>query len=224
MSYILNIHTATETAIINLTKNMEVLGTFSNNDTKQHAAFLHTAIRELLQTNNIHISKLNALGVSCGPGSYTGMRVGLASAKGLCYALEIPLITFNSLELMALSAAKFVKDKNALYCPMIDARRMEVFTAVYNYTLQELIPPSAMILDENSFDDILNLSKVYFSGSGNDKFKKITRSVNAFFIDEKISTESLATVSWKKFEKNDFEDIPDAQPLYIKDFHTIFKK
>ena len=219
MSYILNIHTATETAIINLTKDEEVLGTFINYDTRQHAALLHTAIRELLQTNNVDIKKLNAVGVSSGPGSYTGIRVGLATAKGLCYALDIPLITINSLELMALSATKFVKDDNALYCPMIDARRMEVFAAVYNYALQELIPPSAMILDEKSFADILNLNKVYFSGSGNNKFK----SVNAFFINDRISTESLTAISWKKFQRNDFENIPYAQPLYLKDFYTILK-
>ena len=224
MPYILNIHTATETAIINLTKDGEVVGTFINYYTNQHATLLHTAIRELLQTNNVSIKKLNAVGVSSGPGSYTGIRVGLATAKGLCYALDIPLITFNSLELIALSAAKFVKDPNALYCPMIDARRMEVFTAVYDYTLQELIPPSAMILDENSFADILNLTTVYFSGSGNDKFKNITKSANSFFINEMISTEPLAAISWKKFKENNFENTPYAQPLYIKDFYTVLKR
>ena len=224
MSYLLNIHTATETAIINIAKDEEVLGTFINYDTNQHAALLHTAIRELLETNNIDIKKLNAVGVSSGPGSYTGIRVGLATAKGLCYALNIPLVTFNSLELMALSAAKFVKDDKALYCPMIDARRMEVFTAVYSYTLQELIPPSARILDENSFADILNINKVYFSGNGNAKFKSISKSVNSFFINEPISTESLNSISWKKFKINDFENIPYMQPLYIKDFFTILKK
>lgn len=224
MVYILNIHTATETAIINLTKDEKVMGTFINYDTRQHASLLHTAIGELLQKNNIDIKKLNAVGVSAGPGSYTGMRVGLATAKGLCYALNIPLITFNSLELMALSAVNLIKDDNALYCPMIDARRMEVFTAVYNYTLQELIPPSAIILDENSFNDILNSNKIYFSGSGIDKFKNITKSVNSFFINEPISSESLATISWEKYKQNDFENIPYAKPLYIKYFFTIFKK
>jgi tRNA threonylcarbamoyladenosine biosynthesis protein TsaB len=148
MSYILNIHTATEIAIANLTKNGIVIGTFTNYDTKRHAVFLHTIIHELLQTNNVDIKQLSAVGVSVGPGSYTGLRVGLAAAKGLCYALGISLITFNSLELMALSAAMLIEDKNALYGPMIDARRMEVFTAVYNYLLKELIPPTVLILSE----------------------------------------------------------------------------
>jgi tRNA threonylcarbamoyladenosine biosynthesis protein TsaB len=224
MPYILNIHTATETAIINLVKNGEVLGTISNHDTKQHAAILHTAIRQLLETNDLDIKKLNAVGVSSGPGSYTGMRVGLATAKGLCYALGTPLITFNSLELMALSAIRFVNDEAALYCPMIDARRMEVFTAIYDYTLQEIFPPSAIILNENSFADFLILHKVCFSGSGIEKLKTINKSANSIFIDEKITTESLAEISWKKYEKNDVENIPYAQPLYIKDFYTISNK
>ena len=224
MPYILNIHTATETAIVNLVKNGEVLGTISNHDTKQHATILHTAIRQLLETNGLDIKKLDAVGVSSGPGSYTGMRVGLATAKGLCYALGIPLITFNSLELMALSAIRFVNDEVALYCPMIDARRMEVFTAIYNYTLQEIFSPSAIILNENSFADFLILHKVCFSGSGIEKLKTINKSANSIFIDEKITTESLAEISWKKYIINDIENLPYTQPLYIKDFYTISKK
>ena len=224
MPYILNIHTAIETAIVNLVENGKILGTVSNDDAKQHATMLHTAIHQLLQTNKLDIKKLNAIGVSSGPGSYTGIRVGLAAAKGLCYALDIPLITFNSLELMALSATKFVKDEVVWYCPMIDAKRMEVFTAVYNYTLEEIIPPGAMVLGENSYGDILILNKVCFSGSGSDKFKKLTKSINSFFINETITTESLAEISWKKYAKKEFENIPYAQPLYIKDFFTILKR
>lgn len=224
MSYILNIHTATETAIVNLTYDGKVLSTFINHDAKQHATLLHTAILQLLQTNNIDVKKLSAVGVSAGPGSYTGIRVGLATAKGLCYALNIPLVTFNSLELLAQSATKFAKDENALYCPMIDARRLEVFTAVYNYDLEELMAPSAVILDENSFADILNLSKVFFLGNGSNKFKNIAKSANSFFLNEDISTESLALISSKKFEKKNLENMPYVKPLYIKDFHTILKK
>jgi tRNA threonylcarbamoyladenosine biosynthesis protein TsaB len=223
MAYILNIHTATETAIVNLTRDGRVEGSLINHDTKQHAAFLHAAIQELLQQNNIEIKKISAIGVSTGPGSYTGIRVGLATANGLCYALNLPLITFNSLELLALSSAKFVKDADALYCPMIDARRMEVFTAVYDFGLQELIPPSAMILDENSFVDRLDTNKIYFSGSGTIKFRKLNRNSNSVFIDEPISSESLAGISWQKFKENNYEILPYAQPLYIKNFHTILK-
>lgn len=224
MSYILNIHTATETAIINIIKNGKILGTFTNNDTKQHASFLHTAIRELLQTHEVDIKKLSAVGVSAGPGSYTGIRVGLSTAKGLCYALHIPLITFNSLELMALSATAASGDTEALYCPMIDARRMEVYAALYDYNLLEIASPSAMVVDENSFADIMHSKKIYFTGSGIDKFKTITKNINSVFINCPISSESLCSVSWKKYYKKEFENIPYAQPLYIKDFHTILKR
>ncbi len=224
MAYILNIHTATETAIVNLSEGQEVIGAYSNNDTKQHAAFLHTAIKNLLQQQNILIKNLDAISVTSGPGSYTGIRVGLAAAKGLCYALKIPLITYNSLEVMALSIAGFVKDKNALYCPMIDARRMEVYAAVYNYKMQEVLSPSALILSENSFNNFLDSHKIFFSGSGSDKFKNLTTHANFNFISQEISSESLAKLAWKKYEKNDFENIFYVQPFYINDFYTLFKK
>jgi tRNA threonylcarbamoyladenosine biosynthesis protein TsaB len=216
MVHILNIHTATETAIINLTANADILGTRSNHETKQHAYFLHTAIKELLQQHGIDIKRLDAIGVTRGPGSYTGIRVGLATAKGLCYALKIPLITYNSLEVMALSARLFAKDIHAFYCPMIDARRMEVFAAVYNYDIEEITPPSALILNENSFADILNRHKIFFSGSGSAKFKQVTKYANAVFPDEEISTESLAKTGWGKYLKNDFENVPYPRQLYIK--------
>jgi tRNA threonylcarbamoyladenosine biosynthesis protein TsaB len=216
MTHILNIHTATETAIVNLMEDREILGTFSNHETKQHAHFLHTAIQELLQQHSIAIKNLDAIGVTSGPGSYTGIRVGLATAKGLCYALKIPLIAYNSLEVMAISATSFAKDNNAFYCPMIDARRMEVYTAVYNYNLEEIIRPSAIILNENSFAEVLNCRKILFSGSGSYKFQQIKKHINAAFLNQEISAESLAKIAWKKYVKNDFENVPYAQPLYIK--------
>ena len=224
MSYILNIHTATETAIINIIEDEKILGTLMNSETRQHASFLHTAIRELLQTTEVDIKKLSAVGVSAGPGSYTGIRIGLSTAKGLCYALNIPMMTFNSLELMALSAATAVGNADALYCPMIDARRMEVYIALYDYNLQEILSPSAMIVNENSFAEFLHSSKIYFSGSGTDKFKAITKEINSVFMNCPISSESLSSVSLKKYSKNEFENVPYAQPLYIKDFYTILKK
>jgi tRNA threonylcarbamoyladenosine biosynthesis protein TsaB len=216
MVHILNIHTATETAIINLMAGAEILGTFSNNETKQHASFLHTAIKELFLQHRIDIRSLNATAVSSGPGSYTGIRIGLATAKGLCYALKIPLITYNSLEVMAVSAMKFAKDTDAFYCPMIDARRMEVYTAIYNYNAEEITPPSAMILSENSFSEMLKGHKVFFSGSGSNKFQQISKHANAIFISQGISSESLAKIAWNKYVKNDFENLPYARPLYIK--------
>lgn len=224
MPYILNIHTATETAIINLVLNNEVIDTLINHDTKLHASFLHTSIQDLLKKNKVAIKRLSAIGVSVGPGSYTGIRVGLAAAKGLSYALHCPLISYNSLELMADTSARLMNNPQGLFCPMIDARREEVYTAIYKYNMEELLPPEAMILDENSLADILMSNTIYFSGSGSHKFQNIVKHQNAVFINADISAESLCKISWQKFEKNEFENLAYAKPLYIKDFHTILKK
>ena len=224
MPYILNIHTATETAIVNLCSGKDVIDSDLNFDTKQHASFLHTAISTMLKKQNIDAKQLNAIGVSTGPGSYTGIRVGLAAAKGLCYALNIPLITYNSLELIALSALLLMKDTTSLYGSMIDARRMEVYTAVYDNNMKQIITPGAMILDENSFANILSSHAIIFSGSGSSKFREVTKNANAKFIDAEISMEAIAQISWQKFEDNAFENISSVKPVYIKDFHTLAKK
>ncbi|MDQ6763066.1 MAG: tRNA (adenosine(37)-N6)-threonylcarbamoyltransferase complex dimerization subunit type 1 TsaB [Bacteroidota bacterium] len=220
MSYILNIHTATETAIVNLARDGHTLHTMFNDDPKQHAAFLHSAVNELLEKEGIPIKKLDAISITSGPGSYTGIRVGLSAAKGFCYALNIPLITFNTLEVMALSAAVSEKDKEAFYCPMIDARRMEVYTALYAHDLQEIEPPSAKILDENSFTKYKGLNKIIFSGSGSKKFSDLSKNDNFFFSKAGILPESLAQFSWEKFKRPEHENIVSAIPLYIKDFYT----
>ncbi len=220
MPYILNVHTSTETAIVNLARDGDTLHTIFNDDTKQHAAFLHSAVNELLEKEGITIRKLDAIGITSGPGSYTGIRVGLSAAKGFCYALNIPLITFNTLEVMALSVAASAEDKEAFYCPMIDARRMEVYTAVYSYDLQEIESPSAKILDENSFKKYKDSDKIIFSGSGSKKFRELVKFANFFFNEAGISSESLASFSWQKFQKAEFENVGSAKPLYIKDFYT----
>lgn len=216
--YILNIHTATETAIVNLSENRNVLETLINDEPKKHAAFLHIAINTLLQKQGILPKDLSAIGVSSGPGSYTGIRVGLATAKGLCYALNIPLITYNSLELMALASIVETQNRDAMYCPMIDARRMEVYTAVYDYSREELIPPSALILTENAFKEIEQSKKIYFSGDGSHKFKELTQNPNHIFINSGISSGSLAQISWQKFERKEFENVFYSKPLYLKEF------
>ncbi|MEO8109879.1 MAG: tRNA (adenosine(37)-N6)-threonylcarbamoyltransferase complex dimerization subunit type 1 TsaB [Ginsengibacter sp.] len=220
MPYILNIHTSTETAIINLARDGHTLHTIINDDTKQHAAFLHSAVNELLEKEDITVRKLDAIGITSGPGSYTGIRVGLSAAKGFCYALNIPLIAFNTLEVMALSAASSAEDEEAFYCPMIDARRMEVYTALYSFDSQEIEPLTAKILDENSFKKYEDLCKIIFSGSGSKKFRDLTKSANFFFSETGISSKSLTLSSWQKFQKHEFEDVASVKPLYIKDFYT----
>ena len=221
MKYLLNIHTSTETAIVNVCDERKVLTTLINKEQKQHAIFLHSAIQQILLDNNIKTNELKAIGVTGGPGSYTGIRVGMATAKGLCYALKIPLLLFNTLEVMALSAIENIGDKKALYCPMIDARRQEVFIGVYDYELNEVNSPSSMILDNNSFNTLLQEFPVYFFGSGSGKLKLQAKNIPEMFIIDglDITSQALCNFSWIKFENNGFENPSQARPLYIKNFY-----
>lgn len=225
MNYILNIHTTLEEAIVNLSNGPEVLTTSINSDSRQHAAFLHTSIGEILQKNGIQASDLKAIGVTGGPGSYTGIRVGLASAKGLCFALKIPMMMLNTLEVMAFSAIENISNKTALYCPLIDARRSEVFTAVYGHLLNPLIEPQAMVLEENSLEDLRKKQDIFFFGSGAEKFKKLLNdpAANQQFTDDEITSEALAKYAWNRFRNNDFEDIINSTALYVKEFYTTAK-
>ncbi len=219
MAIILNIDTATEIAIVSLSENEKVLATAINTNQKDHASFLQPAIKNLLFQVNILIEKLNAIAVTAGPGSYSGLRVGMASAKGLCYALNIPMIAINTLEVMALSSIN--QNKQALYCPMIDARRMEVFTAVYDDSLKEILQPCAMIINKDSFKDLLQKHTIYFFGSGSIKLKDILQDQHAIFLNKEITPDAMACLSYKKFINNNFENIASLTPLYLKDFHTF---
>ena len=224
MNYILNIDTTTEKAIINICNGPEVIDSSFNEDAKQHASFLHTSIQKLLQENEIKPTELKAIGVTGGPGSYTGIRVGLATAKGLSFALKIPMMMFNTLELMAFSAIEKIAKPNCLYGPMIDARRMEVFTAVYDEKLNPVLPPSATVLTENSLKELPD-RPIYFFGSGSEKFKNLLNnsSENFHFLDSKITPGSLAKFAWNNFEKNNFVNPATSKPLYIKEFFSNIK-
>ena len=221
MALILNIDTATEGATISISEKDKVIDFITNNNQKDHASFLQPAIKTLLQNLTLPINKLNAVAVSAGPGSYTGLRVGMASAKGLCYALQIPMIALNTLEVMAWSLINQIEDNNALYCPMIDARRMEVFSGVYDHYLAEIIKPHPLVIDDNSFNDVLKTNKIYFSGSGLSKFKSMVDDKNAIFPDVQLTPKSMAGLSWKAYQKERFSDLFYSSPLYLKEFYTF---
>ena len=226
MDYILNIHTSSEKAIVNICDGNKVLSTAINTEQNQHAVFLHVAIKNILQENETKLSGLKAIGVSGGPGSYTGIRVGLATAKGLCFGLNIPMMMFNSLELMAFSTIRnfSIAGKDAIFCPMIDARRMEVFTSVYNKDLHEIIEPTALVLEENSFHELIQKHPFFFFGSGAEKFEKLASySENLIYSLSDVSTESLASFSWNKFQEKSFENLVNSHPFYVKDFYTSSK-
>lgn len=227
MSLILNIDTASENAHVSLAKDGQVLHALSSGSQKEHAAFLQTAIQDLTKTAGIHLKEINAVAVTAGPGSYTGLRVGMASAKGLCYALKKPFITISSLEVLTVSALQLYTElqEDILFCPMIDARRMEVFTAVYEYNFNFYLQPCAMILDEFSFEKELLNNKILFFGSGSEKWKKICpdtyRDSNALFKSVSILPESLSKSSNNLFLKKKFTDLAYSEPFYLKEFQLV---
>jgi|HubBroStandDraft_6_1064221.scaffolds.fasta_scaffold214075_1 tRNA threonylcarbamoyladenosine biosynthesis protein TsaB len=224
MALILNIDTATEIASICLAQNGEPLVVMHNHMLQDHASWLHEAIKKMIIQANLGFKDLNAVAVTAGPGSYTGLRVGMATAKGFCYALDIPLITENTLYVMAFAAIQQIKQSNLLFCPMIDARRMEVFTALYSVELEEIIPPSAIVLQERSFAADLSASGIFFFGSGSTKWQTLTSNANAIFASFSTDSRYLSLLSHQKFEQKKFTDIIYCEPVYIKEFHSYTKK
>lgn len=179
-----------------------------------HAERLHIFIQEILDENNLSLSDLDAIAISEGPGSYTGLRIGVSAAKGLCYSLDLPLIAVPTLESLACQ----VKEEG-LVIPMMDARRMEVYTAVYNESGSQIEPTSAKILEEDSYTSYLEKGKVNFIGSGVEKFEKICKHPNAVFIREKLpSAGEMVKIAIDKHKKSDLKDVAYFVPFYLKDF------
>lgn len=219
MSLVLNIDTTSEAALANIAENGVVLLEERNEIQNNHAAFLHPALQSLLHKTGKALKDIDAVAVSHGPGSYTGIRVGTAAAKGLCYAAGKPLIVVGQLELLAQDAIANSSLSRALYCPMIDARRMEVFAAVYNSSLKEIMPAAALVLDENSFDVYLKAGKMVFSGSGATKWKQLAKAENALFVETINKGLAFALLSHKKFIDKQFANLAYAAPLYVKPFY-----
>ena len=220
MALILNIDTSVDVASVCLAKNGKVLSIARNESQKDHASWLHIAIKEIFEKNNLELSSVDAIAVTGGPGSYTGLRIGMATAKGICYALNKPLISLNTLLVMANAA----KDENAdLLCPMIDARRMEVFTAIYTKELQIVKEPVAIALNENSFAEYFSKNSICFFGNGSNKFQVIEKNPQAFFRDIKTDASSMISLSEISFTEKKFADLAYAEPLYLKEFYTPAK-
>lgn len=220
MSLILQIDTTAESALVNIAEKGQVLFEEVNESQKDHASFLHPAIVTVLKKAAVTIKDVDAVSVCHGPGSYTGIRVGVAAAKGLCYAAGKPLITVNQLEILTTDAIANNTGNNGLYCPMIDARRMEIYTAIYDKTLKEIVPPAALILEQHSFHDFLTAGKVYFIGSGTEKWQPLCTNENARF--KKLVNKGLAftKLSMEKYHSGTFSNLAYTSPLYIKDFYT----
>ncbi|PWU01841.1 MAG: tRNA (adenosine(37)-N6)-threonylcarbamoyltransferase complex dimerization subunit type 1 TsaB [Bacteroidetes bacterium] len=225
MSLILHIDTALEKAYVGLARDGELLAEFENIEQKEHASFVQPAIKEMLEQLNLKPVNLDAVGVTIGPGSYTGLRVGMASAKGICYALKIPLITIGTLELYASAALDQFPGYDA-YCPMIDARRNEVFTAVYDSTMVERMAPHALVLDPESFERYFNqFGRVIFFGNGSEKFKSLAKSFqNADFETIFYNGKHLASKIYANYCKKIYSDLAYSEPLYAKEFHSTISK
>jgi tRNA threonylcarbamoyladenosine biosynthesis protein TsaB len=225
MSLILNIDTASDNAHVSLAKDGLILHSLSNESQKEHAAFLQAGIQQLAKSVDINLKNIDAVAVTAGPGSYTGLRVGMASAKGLCYALKKPLITIGTLEVLTASALQLFPNANedTFYCPMMDARRMEVFTAVYKHDLSIKLQPCAMILDEFSFEKDLFKNKIVFFGSGSVKWKLVCKHANAIFETVSILPESMSKSSSTLFLEKKFTELAYSEPIYLKEFQTVIK-
>jgi tRNA threonylcarbamoyladenosine biosynthesis protein TsaB len=217
MSLILNIDTALETASVCLAKAGEPLQLLVNDHQRDHASWLHTAILEVFQKTGYSLQEIAAVAVSIGPGSFTGLRIGLSAAKGLCYVQNIPLITIGTLDMLAFAVKDEVTD---LVCPLIDARRMEVFMALYNKSRELLIPPQAMIIDESSFAELLSVNQIIFLGNGIKKLQSLISNTNARFSSQTANAAHAAHLSEILFRKNQFADLIYTEPYYIKDFYS----
>ncbi len=219
MAIILNIDTATAVASINLANNGELISSRVNAVQKDHAAFLHVSIKEMLLKENLNVDMLSAIAVTEGPGSYTGLRIGMAAAKGIAYAKDLPLITCSSLLCLAGSVKNKIKDELTLICPMIDARRMEVFMALYDEQLNEIISPRAMILDKQSLAEWFE-KKIIFTGNGSEKFEPVFGGRQGEFFPETDIRSAFGSLSYHKFLSKDFADLAYAVPTYIKEFQS----
>ena len=215
MHYILNIETATKNCSVSIAANGKTLVCKEMSELGySHAEKLHLFIQDVIQEAAISFSQLSAIAVSQGPGSYTGLRIGVSAAKGLSYALQIPLISVDTL----LALAHQVSENDGLIIPMIDARRMEVYSAIFDFNKQKIREVQAEIISEESFAAISD--KIYFIGNSNEKVKSVLTKSNFVFLDaiQYPSAKEMSTISHQKYLEKDFEDVAYFEPYYLKDF------
>ena len=220
MSLILNIDTTGPSSFVCLANDGNIIAIRTNYNQQDHAAFLHPAIKELMQEAGFSFNELNAIAVCNGPGSYTGIRIGVSAAKGLALALEKPIIMVDSLTILAKDAMNQVNKKDAFYCSMIDARRLEVYYAVYNYDLDHIISPGSIILNESTLSQMKG--EFFFTGSGSEKFIGLFSGIG-HFLKEHNTALALSELSYTLFKQNKFSDLIYSDAFYVKDFHDSKK-
>jgi len=223
---ILQIETSTNVCSVALSENGQCIFSKSNSDGMNHAALLSVFIAEAMEVLKPEAKKLDAVAVSSGPGSYTGLRIGVSTAKGLCYGFEIPLIAISTLEVLTAEALKQVENRKiALFCPMIDARRMEVYAAFYDGKGEIKREISADIITLDSYDEILVNQPIYFFGNGAEKCKTTINHPNAHFIDNLVPLAvNMIPFAEKAFVEKKFVDVAYFEPFYLKEFQTTTPK
>lgn len=221
MAYIIQLETTTKQCSValsykgNCISKKVLLAEHFSHDEK-----LHVFIEEVLQEASVGFSELDAVAISKGPGSYTGLRIGVAAAKGLCFALDLPLIGIHTLELMV---QPFIgKAEYVFFIPMLDARRMEVYTAVFDNSKTCIQETNALVLEAQSFYDLIGDSPCLVFGNGASKFKTLQPKINAHFTETVSypSAEDMSRLAWLEFQKKNFEDLATFEPFYLKDFQT----
>jgi len=217
LALLLNIETATKNCSVSLSENEEIIALKELNDGGySHAENLHVFIDEVLKETQKTVQDLDAIAVSKGPGSFTGLRIGVSAAKGLSYTLEIPLLSVSTLASLAYA---ITVEKDAVIIPLLDARRMEVYSAVFDYTYKEIRTIKAEIIDEHSFLEFLEKGKVYFLGDGAEKCKTMIQHKNAIFLEGYFpSAKQMPALAYPKYKISNIEDVAYFEPFYLKDF------
>ena len=219
MTTILQIETATQVCSAAISIDGKTVALKEETAQNIHAGSLTLFIEEVMQAVSLEYRDLDAIAVSKGPGSYTGLRIGVSTAKGLCFALDKPLLAVDTLQMMASGFLSEVEDYAGLVCPMIDARRMEVFTAIYDTKLNLLSPVAAIIIDECSFSEELKVTPVTFIGDGALKCAAVLQSENAIFSPSNFNSASnMSTIAFELYCKGKFSDLAYFEPYYLKDF------
>ena len=228
MAVILNIETSTDVCTVALTSEGQVLDHRENYEGQTHATLLSQYVKEMLDYARSREMKIDAIAVSIGPGSYTGLRIGLSEAKGLAFGLDVPLIGVNTLQLLTVTTMfnHFIDDDKPLYVPMIDARRMEVYTAAYAPSLEAVLEPQAMILDEQSFGHLLEQGyTLVLMGNGSDKARQVLTRDGVRFVEgiKPVAVDMLALAE-KAYREQAFIDVAYSTPLYLKEFQATKPK
>jgi tRNA threonylcarbamoyladenosine biosynthesis protein TsaB len=219
MALILSLETSAKECSVALHENGGLLETREIKEAQAHAAKLAVLITEIFKIARKSIKELKAVAISAGPGSYTGLRIGTSTAKGICYALRLPLISVSTLKIVAFQFLKNNAVKNGLLCPMIDAKRMEVYCQIMNLKLETTGPVESVVIDQTSFDELLKDQKLFFIGDGAAKCKSVINHQNAIFIDGITPGASgLGEMAFQNFEEKMFEDLVNFTPFYLKDF------